>query len=62
MKKPGEFRAFYWSPDYSFCGFATENSIKKSVGEWHKRETHVAGVRINYLAGREVKNTSLEIA
>jgi len=24
---PQAYRAFYWTPDYSFCGFATNSSI-----------------------------------
>ncbi len=39
LKRPQEFRAFYWSPDYSFCGFATEESIKKSAKQWQKEDS-----------------------
>ena len=30
MKHPNQYREFYWAPDLSFCGFATNNKINRS--------------------------------
>ena len=31
MKKPNDYRGFYWAPDYSFCGFASNTNIEKTA-------------------------------
>ncbi|CDW80018.1 UNKNOWN [Stylonychia lemnae] len=30
IKHPNQYREFYWAPDLSFCGFATNNNINRS--------------------------------
>ncbi|CAI2367317.1 unnamed protein product [Moneuplotes crassus] len=36
MKVPEMYKSFYWSPDYSYCGFATDGNIRKTAQKWHK--------------------------
>ena len=30
MTHPDDYRVFYWAPDMSFCGFASNNIYQKS--------------------------------
>lgn len=32
MKRPTEYRSFYWTNDLSFCGFATIDRQEKTIG------------------------------
>eukprot|EP00347_Sterkiella_histriomuscorum_P018866 403343872 len=30
------YKMFYWAPDYSFCGFATQEQVKQTAKKWMK--------------------------
>lgn len=32
------YKIFYWAPDYSFCGFATNNEVSKTAKVWMKNK------------------------
>ena len=28
------YKIFYWAPDYSFCGFATNKEVRQTAKKW----------------------------
>lgn len=38
LKKPEQFREFYWAPDLSFCGFATSGTLVKRQESQHQHQ------------------------
>ena len=52
MKKPDEYRGFYWAPDYSFCGFAPNAKIEKTAKQWVSNEKIKVGERLAYIKGK----------
>lgn len=42
-------KTFYWSPDMSFCAFATEKQIKKTAQLWRKNRRIDSGQRMDYV-------------
>ena len=42
-------KTFYWSPDLSFCAFATDKQIQETSQLWSKNKRIDAGQRIEYI-------------
>lgn len=42
-------KTFYWSPDLSFCAFATEQQIRKTAQLWRKNKRIDSGQRMDYV-------------
>lgn len=57
-------KTFYWSPDLSFCAFATEQQIRKTAQLWRKNRRIDSGQRMNYIMhnSREQKKMLQNIA